>query len=281
MPFNMILALSLENRDGESVVDLGKWDVTLAVLDAIQHGQIGQWSKGPIPASVALCLDVSHQVRLAAWNNSLYIRSGYHRLADFVSRVSAHPNIDSLIAQIDTIKSARAIRLHAERLLMLVEHSRTSNHAKTGYAHPLTGKVDNDPPDRLVPFRFASMKGRWKGVKSKELIEFTKVRQGVDARAFLDTVLFTENLDAVDVGYLDQAVLRLAKTGDFSNFNKMIEDWNARQKIDVQFANLEVVVTAPNLGGYETAHGWCEEYLRSAIQLEEGLKELYSENKVD
>lgn len=269
------LLLSLERRDGLGVTDLGRWDLTLPALFAIQDGLITRWLEGQIPSSAQLSLSVPHVVRQASWDCALFVKANdKRRLELFFRRYSAVDDIGTLILKIEVLQAVTSLRVHAEALLEAVISTSYLREDAKVTSHPLTGQMLKvESGDKLVPFRFGSLTGRWKGVKPDDLADFMRESRLIDARTFVSTILSRTSVDALDLSPLDDALVHLARTGDFSTFRTLVERWNNKQHVLVDFSDPKTIVFPDEAVGYEVAVNWCLQYLQSVYELEEGVRE--------
>ena len=268
------LLLSLERRDRSGIANLGQWDLTLPALFAIQDGVISSWLSGKIPSSAQLSLSVPHVVRQASWDSALFIKENDKRLEVFLRKCADIKDISALIFRIEVLKSVTSLRVHAEALLEAVISTTYLSEGETKATHPLTGQIlQSDPGSGLVPFRFGSLTGRWKGVNADDLADFMRESRLIDARKFVSTVLTQTNAEALDVRPLDDALVHLARTGDYSTFKNLVERWNRNQNVLVDFNDSQTIVVPDGATGYDIAVNWCRKYLQSVYELEHGVRE--------
>lgn len=271
------LLLSLERRDRSGTTDLGQWDLTLPALFAIQDGVISSWLSGSIPSSAQLSLSVPHVVRQASWDAALFIKEHDRRLETFLRKCAEVKDIAALIFKIEVLKSVTSLRVHAEALLEAVVSTTYLSEGDTKTTHPLTGQIlQAEAVTGLVPFRFGSLTGRWKGVKPDDLADFMRESRLIDARKFVSTILTRTNVEMLDVRPLDDALVHLARTGDFSTFKRLVERWNSNQHILMDFSDSKTIVVPDGETGYDIAVNWCRQYLNSVYELEQGVREFLS-----
>jgi hypothetical protein len=282
MPPPIKLLLSLEKRDRSGVSDLGQWDLTLPALFAIQDGVVSTWLTGRVPSSAQLSLSVPHIIRQASWDGALFIKANDKRLERFLKKCAAVKDIAGLIVKVEVLQAVTSLRVHAEALLEAVASTSKLSSDVNKTTHPLTGQISKVRPGaELVPFRFGSLTGRWKGVKADDLADFTRERRLIDARTFVSTILSRSSVDALDVRPLDDALLQLARTGDFSTFKKLVERWNSMQHVLVDFSDPKTIVVPDGATGYDIAVNWCRQYLLSVYELEQEVQEfLYSQDSI-
>lgn len=277
MPPPIKLFLSLERRDRSGVTDLGQWDLTLPALFAIQDGVISTWLAGRIPSSAQLSLSVPHAVRQASWDAALFIKENDKRLENFLKKCAAVKDIAGLIFKIEVLQAVTSLRVHAEALLEAVNSTSYLSEDAKKATHPLTGQISKaDTGAELVPFRFGSLTGRWKGVKPDDLADFMRESRLIDARTFVSTILTRSNVEALDTRPLDDALVHLARTGDFSTFRNLVEGWNSKQHVLVDFSDPQTIVVPDGATGYDVAVDWCRQYLQSVYELEQGVQEFLS-----
>jgi hypothetical protein len=271
------LLLSLERRDRSGITDLGQWDLTLPALFAIQDGVISTWLSGKIPSSAQLSLSVPHVVRQASWDASLFVKENDRRLESFLKKCAGVEDIAGLISKIEVLQSVTSLRVHAEALLDAVLSTRYLSEDSAKATHPLTGQIlKSDTYSSLVPFRFGFLTGRWNGVKPDDLADFMRETRLIDARTFVSTILTRSHVEALDTRPLDDALVHLARTGDFSTFKTVVEHWNRNQHVLVDFSDPQTIVVPDGATGYDIAVNWCQQYLQSVYELEQGVKEFLS-----
>jgi hypothetical protein len=272
------LLLFLERRDHTGVGDLGQWDLTLPALYAINEGVISNWLDGKIPSSSQLSLSVPHAIRQASWDNALFVKQNDKRLEVFLKKCASINNIADLIQKIEVLQAVTSLRVHAEALFeAVVSTTHLSNNVEKS-THPLTGEIlQSAGSEELVPFRFGSLTGRWRGVKADDLADFMRESRLIDARTFISTILKPSNIDMLDVNPLDDALVHLARTGDFATFRQVVERWNDRQHVLVDFSDPSTIVVPDAVSGYDVAVDWCRKYLKSVFELEQGVQEILAE----
>lgn len=282
MPPPIKLLLSLERRDRSGVTDLGQWDLTLPALFAIQDGVISTWLSGRIPSSAQLSLSVPHVVRLASWDAALFIKENDKRLESFLKKCAGAKDIAGLIFKVEVLQAVTSLRVHAEALLEAVVSTRYLSDDAQKVTHPLTGQISTAGIDaELVPFRFGALTGRWNGVKPDDLADFMRESRMIDARTFVSTILTRSNVEALDIRPLDDALAHLARTGDFSTFRNLVEQWNSKQHVLMDFSDPQTIVVPDGETGYDKAVNWCRRYLQSIYELERGVQEfLSSQNSI-
>lgn len=275
MPTPIKLLLSLERRDYTGIEDLGQWDLTLPALYALHEGAISSWLDGRIPSSAQLSLSVPHAIRHASWQNALFIKQHDKRLDAFLKKCASVDDIAGLIHKVEVLQAVTSLRVHAEALLEAVVSTQylSDNAAKS--THPLTGEIlDNSCSEELVPFGFGSLTGRWKGVKPDDLADFMRESRLIDARTFISTVLSPTSMNSLDIRPLNDALAHLARTGDFGTFENLVERWNNKQQVLVDFSDPNTIVVTDEMTGFDIAVNWCREYLNSVFELEEGVREI-------
>lgn len=274
MPTARRLVMNLECRHPESMARLGAWDLTVPALCSIEDGSIRYWLDGKIPSSAHLSLSVSHPVRRAAWDDALYYTEPPQTVQSFIDYTKRFPSIEDLIQRTETVISAQRIRAHAETLSRQVKASRPVAPGNAATTHPLTGEfLSPGTGSDEVPFRFATMYRHWTGVDAKELYDFTIAFGKPDANVFLKEMFAGADPGFNDVAKLDEAILTLARTRDVALFKEIVDTWNSEQALMLNFGDQGRLVTDEGIDGYKAAVEWCDDFVRSAMQLEDAVKD--------
>jgi hypothetical protein len=275
------LVINICDRLPNGFVSFGLYDMTLPAAAAIADKAFDTWSTGYIPATVRVCMHVSHEARTAAWNGRLYSYDLPHMADPFAASVARFGGHDRLLEYLETKYAARGIRRHAEAIMAEIESAEFVQGSKLKLiAHPITGEVksSSDPVENGdIPFAFAGIEAIWKGVDARELFDFTRDRGGVpDAMEYL-AANFSRPDDAVsDLEGLDAAVHALRHSRDPGLFRQWISEWNSKQDVRMRFKDERRAVGLGAMRGKDDALHWCRQYLASAIDLEGSVDALYS-----
>jgi hypothetical protein len=268
------LALNLEHRDGVTLNSLGMWDLTIPALFSIEDGTIQGWMSGAIPSSAQLSLSVPHAIRRASWDHQLFYCDPPSAIENFVEYTKKFSSIDDLIRRTEILTSTKRIRSVAETLLEHVRNAKPALPDTDEITHPLTGELmaSSEIKD-AAPFHFATMKRHWKGVDAKELYDFTMAYGKPDADAFLSAMFSGPQDRFTGIDTLNDAILTLAKTRDIGLFKEIIKKWNQEQNLVLDFGDYSRLITEDGFNGHKAALEWCSDFVRSALQLEDEVKE--------
>lgn len=274
MPHSRRLVLHLERRDESGTYPLGFWDLTIPALHSIEDGTISDWLAGRVPSSWQLSLSVPHEVRRASWDNCLFYIDPPVLVQRYIDHTKKFPSIDELIRRVEVLISAQRIRAYAEALHEQVRHASPEAPDHRDVTHPITGEliVSNGDGD-IAPFHFATMQRRWKGVDPKELFDFTRAFGKPDADAFLSTMLSGAKEKLTNIEQLNDAILTLAHTKDVDHFKEIVQKWNGEQRLILDFGDHSRLITPDGFDGHRAALQWCKDFVRSALQLEDSVKD--------
>ncbi len=274
MPHSRRLVLTLERRDNAGVASLGIWDLTIPALFSIEEGSISRWMDGRIPSSAHLSLSVPHSIRRASWDEVLHYNDPPLLVAQFIEHTKRFPSIEDLIRRTEILMSAQRIRVIAETLLDQVQRAKPVAPFGSSVAHPLTGELmSRHQTEGSVPFHFATMKRHWKGVDPKELYDFTMEFGKPDADAFLSAIFSGVKDRFSDTERLNEAILTLARTRDVKLFKEIVKKWNDEQYLVLDFGDHSRLITNDGINGHQAALEWCHDFVRSALQLEDEVKD--------
>jgi hypothetical protein len=274
VPHSRRLVLNLERRDDAALVPFGMWDLTIPALFSIEDGSIKHWLAAGIPSSAQLSLSVPHAIRRASWDRCLYYCDPPSVIESFIEYTKRFASIEDLIHRTEILTSTQRIRSVAEMLFEQVKCAKSVATEAEEVTHPLTGEVlERELKEDCVPFHFATMRRYWKGVDAKEFYDFTMAFGKPDADAFLSAMFSGTQDRFTGIERLNDAILTLAKTRDIALFKEIINKWNEEQNLILDFGDYSRLVTDDGFNGHKAALEWCSDFVRSALQLEDEVKD--------
>jgi hypothetical protein len=274
VPQSRRLVLNLERRDDVASAAFGMWDLTIPALFSIEDGSIKHWMASCIPSSAQLSISVPHAIRRASWDRRLYYCDPPSVIESFIEYTKRFASIEDLIRRTEILTSTQRIRSVAEMLFEQVKCARPVATEAEEVTHPLTGEVlERALKEDSVPFHFATMRRHWKGVDAKEFYDFTMAFGKPDADAFLSAMFSGTQARFTGIERLNDAILTLAKTRDIALFKEIINKWNEEQNLILDFGDYSRLVTEDGFNGHQAALEWCSDFVRSALQLEDEVKD--------
>ncbi len=275
------LVVNLCDRLPNGFISFGTYDMTMPAALSMAEGPFDGWISGYIPASTHVCMHVSHDARVAAWNGTLYSFDLQHMADPFLRAVGRFGGHARLIEYLEAKYSARGVRRHAEALVSQIEGAEFVPASRIQWlAHPITGEVHAPGqvhPEGDVPFAFAGIEAVWRGVDPRDLFDFTKDRGGVpDAMEFLAASFSRPDEIVENIEDLDTAVHALRHGKDSRQFQKCIAEWNAKQDVRVKLKDERRAVGLGSRVNKQEALAWCRQYLDSAIDLEKAIDEHFT-----
>lgn len=275
------LVINICDRLPNGFVSFGLYDMTLPAAVAIGDKSFDTWSTGYIPATVRVCMHVSHEARTAAWNGRLYSYDLPHMADPFAASVERFGGHERLLEYLETKYAARGIRRHAEAIMAQIESAEFVQGSKLKLvAHPITGEVKSSTDaveNGDIPFAFAGIEAIWKGVDARELFDFTRDRGGVpDAMDYLAASFSRPDEAVSDLEELDAAIHAFHHSKNPALFKKWISEWNSKQDVRMLFKDERRAVGLGDMADKDDALDWCRQYLASAIDLERSIDILYS-----
>lgn len=275
------LVINICDRVPNGFIAFGLFDLTIPAAAAIREGTFDGWSTGYIPPTTQVCMHVTHEARTAAWQGTLYSFDLQHAAGQFEAKVTRFGGPALLLEYLEAKYAARSIRRQAEALYRKIQKAEFVPAARLEWlAHPLTGEVrHNDGSDQPgdVPFAFAGLEAVWRGVDARDLYEFAKERGGSpDAQEFLSTNFGNPAGIIRDVAGLDAAVRNLRENRDLRHFRRWVDEWNAKQDVRIALQDERRVVGLLPSVDKSGALQWCRRYVRSAMELEQSVDEMYA-----
>jgi len=240
---------------------IGVFDLFGPAVRAYGEGTLDGWARR-IPASFDLCRRVDDECRKAAWDGTLSAPGpdGWPRA--FQAKLTGRQTATILTDYAD-LEAAILIRDRAERLVAATENGVVGRRGMDS-AHPL---LDGLEPPSGVPFGFAVVPARWKGVNAKALVDFAV---GIGAPAvgdFLSTVVANPVRWFRDIAGLETALARLADNRDEAQYVAAVADWNSRQDITLPVTDRKILVPSDGWVSLESAVEWSRGFFRSAQRL--------------
>jgi len=272
------LVINLCDRLPNGFIAFGVFDMTRPGAFAIRDGAFDAWFTGTIPPTLSVCMEVPHEVRLAAWRGNLYSYDLQHMAEPFVASVNRFGGSERLIEYLEARSAAQNVRRHAEALMSDIERAEFVPASRLDLlAHPLTGEVMKPEHAETdgVPFAFAGLEAVWRGVDPRQLFDFVRDRNGEpDAGEFLSANFSRPEEVVADIDGLDAAAHALRYSRDPHLFRKWVSDWNSQQDVRMRLRDERKAV---GIGGdRQDAIDWCRQYLETAVELERSVEELYS-----
>lgn len=230
----------------------GSIDVSLSVLEHMLDGlPFGEGDR--LPATFSVCKLLSHDARMAIWNERLFSEGLQATCAQYRRRVMEKGGAELVLDTLQLSDGAMEMMEYAEKLLEDVKD------AKAIYGdwgvHPISNKIMlASLIHSEIPFCFGTTEVKFSGVRIQSLIDFIDAG-GETAEDFLGTIIASPLKWFKDVPILDK-IMQAYGDRRISPKNDLFK-WNAKQDITLRQPDKSIIVI-PKGGSKDEAIAWCE-----------------------